>query len=315
MAITTTSSLPAPVQQHFAMTMLAVKVPNMIHNVCAMKGKMPRNSGTTVRYRRPNLLNPSTVPLGNSGVLPPGQTLTAVDIDAKISFYGTYININEQVTLQNQDPVLNWGTQQLGIALRKSEDILTRDMLAASAGFINCVGGVNGDIPTEITQADVNNVVTTLYNNDAHTIMDNIEGADMFGTAPIRRAFFVMASTNLTKNLNATPGFVHTSKYTSQNNVLTSEYGSIDAMRFLVSSQGSVSLNASSTGANVYNCFVTGMQSYAVIQQDGYSSQYIYRPAIYSDQLAQNFSIAYKFAQAQRILNDQWIINMRCTLA
>jgi len=28
------------------------------------------------------------VPLGNSGVTPPPQNLTAVDIDAKISFYG-----------------------------------------------------------------------------------------------------------------------------------------------------------------------------------------------------------------------------------
>lgn len=28
-------------------------------------------------------------------------------IDAKISFYGTYVQINEQVTLQNQDPRLN----------------------------------------------------------------------------------------------------------------------------------------------------------------------------------------------------------------
>ena len=44
------------------------------------------------------------VPLGNSGVTPPAQNLTAVDIDAKISFYGTYVQLNEQVTLQNQDP-------------------------------------------------------------------------------------------------------------------------------------------------------------------------------------------------------------------
>jgi hypothetical protein len=37
------------------------------------------------------------VPLGNSGVTPPPQNLTAVDIDAKLSFYGTYVTINEQV--------------------------------------------------------------------------------------------------------------------------------------------------------------------------------------------------------------------------
>lgn len=216
---------------------------------------------------------------------------------------------------QNQDPALNWGTQQLGISLRKTEDILTRDMLAASASFINCVGGVNGDVPTEITRSDCSNVTRVLYNNDAKSIMDNIEGENRFGTAPIRRSFFGMCSTNLTPSLQATTGFTQVSGYPSQTNVLSSEYGSIDAIRFLISSQGSVSPNASSTGANVYNIFVTGMEAYGVIQQNGYSSQLIYRPAIFSDQLAQNVSIAYKFAQAQRILNDQWIVNMRATLA
>jgi len=57
------------------------------------------------------------VPLGNSGVTPPAQNLTAVDIDAKISFYGTYVQLNEQVTLQNQDPVLNECAARLGVSL------------------------------------------------------------------------------------------------------------------------------------------------------------------------------------------------------
>jgi len=39
-------------------------------------------------------------------------------IDAKISFYGTYIQLNEQVTLQNQDPVLNEAAARLGVCLR-----------------------------------------------------------------------------------------------------------------------------------------------------------------------------------------------------
>ena len=69
-----------------------------------MKKNMPRNGGTTLRMRRYNPLNTAMVPLGNTGVTPPAQALTAVDIDAKISFYGTYVQLNEQVTLQNQDP-------------------------------------------------------------------------------------------------------------------------------------------------------------------------------------------------------------------
>jgi len=144
MAITTTSVLSAPVQQSFSYKLLSVPVPNMIHKIAAMKKTMPRNGGTTLRMRRYNALATAMVPLGNSGITPPPQTLSAVDIDAKVSFYGTYLQINEQVTLQAQDPVLNEAAKRLGISLRQTEDQLTRDMLAATAGFVNCTGGVNG---------------------------------------------------------------------------------------------------------------------------------------------------------------------------
>ena len=99
MAITTTSTLPAPVQQSFNYKLLSVPVPNMIHKIPSMLYNMPRNGGTTLRMRRYNPLNTAIVPLGNSGITPPPQQLTAVDIDAQISFYGTYVQINEQVTL------------------------------------------------------------------------------------------------------------------------------------------------------------------------------------------------------------------------
>lgn len=88
MAITTTSTLPAPVQQSFSYKLLSVPVPNMIHKIPAMRKNMPRNGGTTLRMRRYNPLATAMVPLGNAGVTPPPQNLTAVDIDAKISFYG-----------------------------------------------------------------------------------------------------------------------------------------------------------------------------------------------------------------------------------
>ena len=84
---------------------------------------MPRNGGTTLRMRRYDPLATATVPLGNTGVTPPPQQLTAVNIDATIDFYGTYILLNEQVTLQNQDPVLNEAAQRLGISLNVLGDI------------------------------------------------------------------------------------------------------------------------------------------------------------------------------------------------
>ena len=122
MSITTTSVLPAPVQQSFSFKLLSVPVPYMIHKIPAELKAMPRNGGTTLRMRRYNPLATAPVPLGNSGVTPPPQTLTAINIDAQMSFYGSYVLLNEQVSLQNQDPVLNEAAQRLGVSLNVMGD-------------------------------------------------------------------------------------------------------------------------------------------------------------------------------------------------
>lgn len=312
--ITTTSILPAPVQQSFSYKLLSVPVPNMIHKIPAMLKVMPRNGGTTLRMRRYNPLNTAMVPLGNSGVTPPPQQLTAIDIDATISFYGTYVQLNEQVTLQNQDPVLNECAARLGVSLRQTEDQLTRDMLASTASFINCVGGVNGDNPTEITRFDIDEVVQSLLSNNAYTIMDNIRGEDRFGTAPVRNAYFALASTDLTTSLDGVNGFIQVNQYPSPMNALQSEWGAVGNLRFLISSIGSVTYQGSANGNNVYNIFCVGMEAYACIEQDGYSASFIYRPPIYDGPLALNASVGYKFAEVPRITNDLWVINLRCTI-
>ena len=89
MPITTTTTLPAPVQISFNERLLSVPVPTFIHKLPAMKYTLDRNSGTTLRMRRYNTLAAAMVPLGNTGITPPAQSLSALDIDAKMSFYGS----------------------------------------------------------------------------------------------------------------------------------------------------------------------------------------------------------------------------------
>ena len=314
MSITTTSVLPAPVQQSFSYKLLSVPTPYFIHKIPAMLKQMPRNGGTVLRMRRYNPLPSATVPLGNSGVLPPPVQLTAVNIDAQMDFYGQYILINEQVTLQNQDPVLNEAAQRLGVSLRQTEDELTRNMLAGTASFINATGGSNGDNPSEITRSDIDEVIRTLVNNNAYTIADNIEGEDRFGTAPVRDAYFAMGNSQIIGSLENVTGFIPKAQYPSPMLALRPEWGSVSNMRFLVSSIGSITPNASLLGANVYNIFCTGLEAYACIEQDGYSAQFIYRPPIYDSPLALNASVGWKMGEVPRITNDAWVINLRVTL-
>lgn len=211
--------------------------------------------------------------------------------------------------------VLNECARRLGVSLRQTEDQLTRDMLASTASFINCVGGVNGDNPTELTRSDCDEVIRTLAGNNAYTILDNIEGEDKFGTAPTRPAYMALAHTDLIGNLESVTGFTAASQYPSPMNISPSEWGAVSNLRFLLSSIGSTTAAASNLGATVYNIFCVGMEAYACIEQDGYSANFIYRPPIYDGPLAQNISIGYKFAEVPRITNDQWVINLRCTLA
>lgn len=88
MSITTTSVLPAPVQQRFDMKLLSRKMPYCIHKICALKKRLPERSGSILRMRRYNNLATATVPLGPSGLNPPAQVLSALDIDAQVNWYG-----------------------------------------------------------------------------------------------------------------------------------------------------------------------------------------------------------------------------------
>jgi N4-gp56 family major capsid protein len=198
---------------------------------------------------------------------------------------------------------------------RQTEDQLTRDMLASTASFINCTAGINGDSPTELTRPDVDTVVEALLSNNAYTIMDNIEGEDRFGTAPVRDAYFALCNTALIGDFDNVNGFTNKSQYPSPMNALRSEWGAIGNLRFLISSIGSLTPNASALGQTVYNIFCVGMEAYACIEQDGYSASFIYRPPIYDGPLALNASVGYKFAEVPRITNDLWVFNLRCTLA
>jgi len=211
--------------------------------------------------------------------------------------------------------VLNAATARLGVALRLTEDQLTRDMLAATAGLINCTGGVRGDFPTEIMPSDVNVVTNALLGADARTILDNIEGEDKFGTGPVRDSYFALCHTDLTKPLGEVDSFRQKNNYPAPTRALRSEWGSLGSLRFLVSSVGSKIPNASLKNKTVYNVFCVGMEAYTTVKQDGYSSSFVYRsPMQAGGPLALNASVGYKMATCPRITNDLNVLRLRCTL-
>ena len=95
---TTTAVLPPPVQQKFSAKLLSTPQARLIHGAFAMPFEMEERSGDILRMRRYTRLATAPVPLGPAMNNPPVQTLNAVDIDAKIDWYATYIIVTKQVT-------------------------------------------------------------------------------------------------------------------------------------------------------------------------------------------------------------------------
>ena len=105
MAITTTTVLPPPIAQSYAYKLLRSRTRALIHGLPLEQKVLQKNNGNTLRFRRYIPLVTDTTPLGNSGATPPGQQLRAIDIDAQVQWYGTYVTSNEQVVITSQDPV------------------------------------------------------------------------------------------------------------------------------------------------------------------------------------------------------------------
>ena len=95
---TTTTVLPPPVQQKFNAKLLATPQARLIHGMVATPYTMTDQSGDILRLRRYTRLETAPVPLGPAMLNPPVQTLNAVDIDAQIQWYSTYVVITKQVS-------------------------------------------------------------------------------------------------------------------------------------------------------------------------------------------------------------------------
>jgi N4-gp56 family major capsid protein len=286
------------------------------------KVSMPANGGTTCRFMRPRALTPPTVQLGNSGIDPPAQVPQRDIIDAQMAFFGTGCIINEQVILQDQEGVLAWVSERLAVAMRQAEDLILRDYIVSAASQINAGGTANGFNPAGLGVTDFSLVATTLDTNNAYKFMSGILGENRFGTGPVRSAYFMLSSTELQSDFDqlttvGTISFLNQWNYPNNSTALPSEYGSVANIRILTSSEAPVARNAVQNNLGVFNDVyyntVVGRQAITHINQDGYSMNLIYRDPYYSGMLAQNATLAVKFAQAQALTQDTAIRNLLST--
>lgn len=138
-------------------------------------------------------------------------------------------------------------------------------------------------------------------------------------TGPVRSAYFMLASTELQSDFDSLVGvgFLNQWNYPTNASALPSEFGSGYNIRVLTSSEAPVARNAVQNNLGTFNDLyyntVLGKQAITHINQDGFSMNLIYRDPYYSGMLAQNATLAVKFAQAQALTQDTAIRNLLST--
>ncbi len=308
------STMPPQIQQRYNAKLLSTPERNLVHMLFATPVELPDNQGFIDRQSRYDRLDLFPVPLDDAQTNPPPQQLNRVDVDCRVRVYATYIVLTRQVTITNEDPILNSAAARLGQALRETQDVLMRDQLESSASIINSVNGNNGDLPTEMAIGDVDDVFTVLQNNSAEYLTNIIEADLKFNTSPIGDAYGCMLTTRMIPILYGMTDFTKKFNYPNINDTLQSEIGGAHNVRFFVSEQGSVTPNASLNGNDVANCFVAAKEAYKVVWQAGGKARFIYLPPGYNnDPCMLRHTAGCSFYQGQCITNDLWIQNLRST--
>jgi N4-gp56 family major capsid protein len=309
------STMPPQIQQRYNQKLLSTPEKNLIYNLFATPVELPDNQGFIDRQSRYDRLDLFPVPLDDAQTNPPAQQLNRVDVDCRVRVYSTYIVLTRQVTITNEDPILNSAAARLGQAARETQDVLQRDNLESTASIINCVNGDNGDLPTEMTGDDVSDVVTLLQNNSGEYITNMIPGQLKIGTSPIGDSYACMSPTQMIPTFNSMTGFTRKFAYPNVSETLSTEWGGINNCRFFVSDQGSITPGASLAGNDIANNFVCAKEAYKVVWQAGGKMRFIYLPPGYNNDPGMlRHTAAVTFYQGQCITQDLWMMNLRATM-
>lgn len=106
---------------------------------------------------------------------------------------------------------------------------------------------------------------------------------------------------------NNIQGFVRKFQYPNIKETLPTEWGGVNNVRFFISSQGSVSPNASLLGNDIANVFVTAKESYKVVWQAGGKARFIYLPPGYNNDPCIKISVHVKSSviDLEAVLGDR----------
>jgi len=312
MALSNSTNIPPEVRQYFDRLLLELARPYFNYDKFAQQRTIPEKSGDIMVFRRYGTFAAATTPI-TDGQTPSGNQASTLDFGVQLDQYGSFVTTTDRVLYTTQDNVLNELTEVLALQMGLTIDTLIRDMMVSTASTIASTGGSNGNTPTELTDETVQNAITALRLGEARYITKMMDATDKFNTSPLRKAYWGLAPEEIRKDIENIGSFVAVNNYSNQAEALDAEVGTTRNVRWLTSTNGFVSTDATP----VYSSFILGQEAYGIVNLGSQNAR-MYVKSLGSsgtaDPLDQRSSIGWKIWFASRILNDNWITRVTSTL-
>lgn len=305
--------VPQAVSTHYDRTMLTKAKPLLVHTKWAQVRDIPKNAGTSIRFRRYTLMTSSSTPLVE-GVTPTLDTLAFVNVDATVQQYGRGFLITDVLNFTTLDPILQEVAEILGENAAATLDLLTATELSTTTTIqYASSAAANGDITSamKVTKAEVQEAVRTLKNNKAKKLTSMVSASSGFNTSPLPATFIGIVHPNTTFDLKNIPGFIPVEQY-GQKAAMEGEVGTLDEVRFIETTNAKVYTGAGSGSIDVYGTIILAADAYAVSRISGEAMHnYVDGPGGNADPLHQRQTSAWKATFVATILNDAFLLSLR----
>ena len=311
MANTTTTQVAQAVNYFYNRTMLKAARPLLLHLKWAQVKDLPRNQGTSIRFRRYTLLSAATTAL-NEGVTPSGSQLSVANVEATVAQYGDFITLTDVLQFSTLDPILTETADVLGQQAGNTLDQLCRNVMVTGTTiqYASTAASRAGVLASmKLNRNEIREAVRTLQGNNARKLTRMVNPSTGFNTSPINAAYIGIISHNTLFDLKDENGWVPVEEYASQNGVMDGEVGKLDDVRFVMTTNA---YTVSST-VTVHGTMILGADYYGISRISGEAMKNIIKPlgsAGTADPLDQRSTSGWKATFVAKILNENYAVRI-----
>lgn len=255
--VTNHNQLSAEDKTFYERTLLQRLLPSLMFYNDAEKKKLPKNSGTTMNFRKFDSLTAPSSSL-TEGVTPDGNNLTVSTITAKIAQEGDFVQITDLIQMTGIDPVLTETSELLGeeaglVVDTRIQTAISKGTNVYFAGGATTRAGLESATTKNLTGDDIKKLVRKLKNANAKRFSDGF--------------YHMIADPDIAYDLMSDSAWVDVSKYARPEQMVKGELGKMHGMKFYETTNLNVvdSSDTAQSKISVHQAYAYGKGAYSCV--------------------------------------------------